>query len=309
MGKLVISGFADEISLDFDEQLRVVRELGMNYISLRSADGKMITDYSVDEFKDTLLARLEAAGVKISSMGSPIGKIKIDNDEDYERQLAELENLCQMCELAGCNYIRMFGFYMPDAAEGEAAPDPDAFEDAVVEKLQGFVKVAEQHKVTLIHENEKEIFGDIGRRCARLFERISSPYFKMAFDFANFVQCDEDTEACWEALREHVAYIHIKDALYTDSENVVFGTGDGKGPELLRRAIIDEGYEGFLTLEPHLVLFDTLSALETTDPTDVIKENKAKDGAEGYRMQFEALVNILLTMGLKQCGVGSYCTQ
>ena len=51
--------------------------------------------------------------------------------------------------------------------------------------------------------------------------------------------------------------------------------------ELLKQAICDEGYEGFLTLEPHLVLFDTLASLETEAAENVIKENKAKDGAEG----------------------------
>lgn len=40
MKDIYISGFADEISSSFDEQLKTVRELGMQYISLRSADRK-----------------------------------------------------------------------------------------------------------------------------------------------------------------------------------------------------------------------------------------------------------------------------
>ena len=39
---LMISGFSDEISSDFDTQLEVVSKLGMRYISLRGIDGKNI---------------------------------------------------------------------------------------------------------------------------------------------------------------------------------------------------------------------------------------------------------------------------
>ena len=94
-------------------------------------------------------------------------------------------------------------------------------------------------------------------------------------------------------LHEYVAYIHIKDAVAGNNENVVCGTGDGHIPELLKKAIREEGYKGFLTLEPHLVLFDSLQSLEQKAATDVIKENKAKDGADGYRIQYEALQGIL----------------
>ena len=98
---------------------------------------------------------------------------------------------------------------------------------------------------------------------------------------------------CWELLRDQVVYIHIKDAVASDKENVLCGTGEGKIKEILTRAIREEGYEGFLTLEPHLVLFDALQSLEVSDAESVIKENKAKDGAEGYSMQYHALKEIL----------------
>ena len=81
MKDIYISGFADEISSSFDEQLRTVRELGMQYISLRSADKKGIADFTVEEVKNDLLPRLQAAGVGVSSLGSPIGKVKIDDEE------------------------------------------------------------------------------------------------------------------------------------------------------------------------------------------------------------------------------------
>ena len=213
---IYISGFADEISPDFTEQLKTVTSLGMHYISLRSADGKNIAEYTPDEVREKLMPRLAQYGVKVSSIGSPVGKVGVE-----------------------------------------------------------------------------DIYGDTGARCRVIFEALASPHFRAAFDFANFVQCGEDTEKCWELLRPYIEYIHIKDAVSHDKENVLCGTGEGKIKALLTRAIRDEGYEGFLTLEPHLVLFASLQSLETEDAANIIKKNKAKDGAEGYAMQYHALREIL----------------
>ena len=287
---IVISGFADEIAPELDTQLKVVKELGMDHICLRAADGKGVADLTLEEFRDSILPRLNAAGVKLSSLGSPIGKIGIRAEEAYETQLKQLDTLCQICNLSGCKYIRMFSFWMPKDE------NPDDYTDLVLEKLAGFAKVAEKYDVILIHENEKDIYGDIGRRCKVILDRLASPHFKAAFDFANFVQCGEDTEVCWEMLKEHVVYIHIKDAEVGNNLNVLCGTGDGKIPQLLKKIIREDGYRGFLTLEPHLVVFSTFKALEAMDSAEVeahFAHSAAKDGAEGYAMQYHALMDIL----------------
>lgn len=284
--KIIISGFADEIHPDLDVQLKVVNELGMNHICFRAADGKGVADYTLEEVRESIKPRLDAAGVKVSSLGSPIGKIDIDDEDAYARQLKQLDTLCQICNLLDCKYIRMFSFWMVDK-------NPDEWKDEVLKKLKGFADIAAKYDVILLHENEKDIYGDIGSRCKIILDELASPHFKAAFDFANFVQCGEDTAQCWEMLKEHVVYIHIKDAIAGNKENVVCGTGDGKIPELLKKAIREDGYEGFLTLEPHLVLFATLQSLETEDASQVIATNKAKDGAEGYAMQYNALKAIL----------------
>ena len=284
---IIISGFADEISAQLDEQLKVVTGLGMNYISLRAADGKGIAEYTVEEVEEKILPRLNAAGVKVSSLGSPIGKVEIEDEEGFQKQLVQLDTLCQICKLLDCRYIRMFSFYIPKGK------NPDDYRETVLNKLKQFAAIAEKYDVVLIHENEKDIYGDIARRCKDVLDNVGSEHFKAAFDYANFVQCGEDTATCWELLKDNVAYIHIKDAVYGKGENVLCGTGDGKIPQLLEQAIVKEGYQGFLTLEPHLVLFDTLQSLEVVDATEVISENKAKDGAEGYTMQYNALKEIL----------------
>lgn len=290
MEKIWISGFADEISSDFDKQLSTVTRLGMRYISLRSADGKNVADYTPEEVETDLMPRLKAAGVGVSSLGSPIGKIAVEDEEAYQDHLEKLERLCKICKLLNCRYIRIFSFFIPEGQE------PERYCDIVIEKIKAFEAIARKYDAILIHENEKEIYGDVAERCLTLLKAVDSPYLRVAFDFANFVQCGEDPVRAWELLHEHVEYIHIKDAVSGSNENVVCGTGEGHISELLKRAIKEEGYQGFLTLEPHLVLFDALQSLEQKAATDVIKENKAKDGADGYRMQYEALQAILAAL-------------
>lgn len=287
---IIISGFADEICDDFRSQLKTVTELGMNHISLRSAGKKGIADFTVEEAKESLLPVLQEFGVKVSSIGSPIGKVGVMDEEGFARQLQQLETMCQLCQLLDCQYIRMFSFFIP---EGK---DPADYREIVLEKLQKFIALAKKYDVILIHENEKDIYGDIGTRCLDLMETLKDPHFVSAFDFANFVQCGEDTIQCWNLLQPYIRYIHIKDAVSENKENVVCGTGEGNIKVLLDRAINQEGYEGFLTLEPHLVLFGSLASLETTEAENIIKENKAKDGADGYGMQYRALCDILASI-------------
>ena len=197
-----------------------------------------------------------------------------------------LDTLCQISRLLDCQYIRIFSFYIPKEE------DADQYKDQVVSKLTEFAAIAEKYDIILLHENEKDIFGDIARRCHDILKGVASPHFKAIFDFANFVQCGEDTQECYDLLKDEIVYIHIKDAVSTDNQNVVCGTGEGKIPEILAQAI-HGGYEGFLTLEPHLVLFDSLKDLELEDATEIIKDNKGLDGAGGYKLQYESLVKIL----------------
>lgn len=287
MTQIKISGFADEIASDFREQLETVQKLGMTYICLRAANGKGIAEYTVDQVKNELVPVMDEFGVKVSSLGSPIGKVKLDDAEGRAKQVEQLHEICKIANLLDTKYIRCFSFYMDEEKSFESQ------RDAVMEGMKEFIAIAEEYDVILIHENEKDIYGDILERNIDLLENLAGPHFGAAFDFANYVQCGVDPEEAWDKTHQYVLYIHCKDAVYHDDDNVVFGTGDGKTREVLKRALVDEGFKGFMTLEPHLVLFDTLQSLEVKAADEVIKEDKAKDGADGYRMQYEAVTEIL----------------
>lgn len=283
---ITISGFSDEIAASLDEQIRVVKELGLHTISLRGIDGKNVGEYTCEEFEKEVYPRLCEQGIQVSSIGSPIGKVFINDEEGFHKQRLVLHECCKIANLLKCHYIRVFSFYIP---KGE---NPQDFECTVLQKMEEFVKIAESYDVVLLHENEKDIYGDIATRCFTLSQTLKSKSFKLIFDFANFVQVGENTIEAYHLLKSDIEYIHIKDAIYDKNENVVCGSGDGQIKKILTEAIFD-GYDGFLTLEPHLAMFDSLKDLELEDASEIIKENKAKDGATGYKMQLDALNEIL----------------
>ena len=266
----------------------MVNALGMKYVCLRTINGKSIAKYTVSEAEKKLVPALKEAGIGVSSLGSPIGKVNIDDDAAFETQLRQLDTLCKICKLLDCKYIRVFSFFVPQDK------DPAIYKDKVLSKLRQFVEIAEKHKIILLHENEKDIYGDIASRCRIIFDEIKSDYLKAAFDSANFVQCGENALEAYELLKDKVIYIHIKDALKDGGENVVCGTGDGQIPEVLRCAF-ENGYNGFLTLEPHLVLFSSMKSLEGALK---FKKAKAKNGADGYTKQYNALCEILNSLDI-----------
>lgn len=281
-----ISGFSDEIAGSLKAQIQGVKETGISYISIRNVNGKNICEYTPEDVKQQILPLLIGSGIKVSSIGSPLGKIQVDDEKEFRRQIVQAHNIAHIARILDCNFVRVFSFYLP---EGDT---PEKWRTVVFDKLKKFVDIFGSYGITVLHENEKEIYGDTAERCRELFENMHSPFFKGIFDFANFVQCNEETWRAYQILKKYIAYFHIKDALFKNKETVVCGQGDGEIKRILKDAF-ESGYQGFLTLEPHLVLFDGLGSLERKEADEIVKKNKAGSGLEAFRMQYSGLENIL----------------
>ncbi|WP_300715117.1 sugar phosphate isomerase/epimerase [uncultured Acetatifactor sp.] len=276
----LISGFADEIAGDVDTQFRVLGKLGIGYFEPRGIDGKNIANLT-DEEVERLKGKMKACGIKASSIGSPIGKVKLE--EDFEGHFRQFQRVVEIAGQLGAKYIRMFSFYHEGGAEwteGERAE--------VLSRLGRMIAYAAERDVVLLHENEKDIYGDTAERCADLMEELGCGHFRAVFDPANFVQCGQDTWEAFEKLKGHIAYLHIKDALLADGRVVPAGVGDGNVERILR-SLLEKGYDGFLSLEPHLGSFDGLKDLELDD-----KMLNLPPGGEGtFTLAFQALEGIL----------------
>ncbi len=276
--EITLSGFADEIHENLGEQIRVLKKLGMSHVEMRGVNGKGLVEYSMDEVKE-IKKQLDAEGIRLSSVGSPIGKIQIT--DDFAPHMELYKHTVDIAHAMETDYIRMFSFFMP---ENE---DYGQYKDPVMERLGKMVDYAKANDIILLHENEKDIYGDIAPRCLEIQKAFYGEHYKAVFDFANFVQCKQDTLEAYEMMKPYVAYIHIKDALWSDASVVPPGTGDGHLEEILRK-FKASGYQGFLSLEPHLSDFAGFSALEMN-----ASQKKKLNGEEAFTLAHDSLVKIL----------------
>lgn len=279
MEHIILSGFSDEIAPELDLQLAAIREWGLSHIELRAADGVNVSDFSTEKVKE-VKNKLAGAGVSVSSIGSPIGKIGVE--EDFAPHLEKLKRTLEIQKELGAPYLRMFSFYIP---QGRA---PEDFREEVLDRVGRMVEEAAAWDSVLLHENEKGIYGDNAPRCKELLDAFYGPHFKAVFDFANFVQVGQQTLPAYELLKPYVEYVHVKDAQWGTGAVVPAGQGDGHVKDILTD-LIGGGWKGFLSLEPHLTDFAGLAALEQ-DPQ---KRGSALDGKSAWKLALDSLQEIL----------------
>ena len=238
-----LSGFGDEVDTDPAIQAAVLLALGASYIEVRSAWGvnvSALTPEQVSELKELL----DAKGLKVSAVASPIGKVDISLPVEHE--VERLRQIISVAKGLDTNYIRIFSFF-----RGEAQT-PEEIRDDVITRMQALAAEAESAGVVLLHENEKDIYGDTPQRVLDIMESVDSPALRVAWDNANFVQVGVRpyTEG-YAMLRPYLEYLQVKDAIMATGEVVPSGQGDGELDSTIA-ALKADGYAGFASLEPHL---------------------------------------------------------
>src|SRR6266849_4213181 len=281
-----LSAFADEISANLDEQIAVLRSENIHFIDLRGAwDTNVLdlTDQQVTEIKQ----KLDAHGIGVSAIASPIGKVPIDTL--FNEHLQRFERAIALAQLFRTPFIRIFSFYPPAAKEHASTytqvadvesntsvttqinittahtrdtnvtsgekdlVDPERWRGEVLRRLRELTRRARNANLIMLHENEKDIYGDIIARCTDLLQSINDPHFQAILAPANFIQCEQTPYPdAYQELRPWLRYMHVKDAL-ADGTVVAAGEGVARWLEILHQLQTD-GYDGFFSLEPHLAI-------------------------------------------------------
>lgn len=282
MAQFLLSAFADEYSASFDEQIKGLLENGIKFMEIRGVNGKSIADVTPDEAKE-LKAKLDANGLAVSSMGSPIGKIPLDGD--FDAHLESLRRITELAHIFDCDRIRLFSFYIP---EGRT---PFSCRGEVMEKMGKMLDVAISENIFICHENERGIYGETSERCLDI-QRWFSGEIKCIFDHANFICCgDEPYPKAFEMLREHIFYLHIKDA---DAEKHMTpaGMGIGRIPETINSLrALDKTF--VLTVEPHLQVFKGIENLQNQSETAGKVVNHYRSSAEAFKAACDAIKSII----------------
>ena len=279
------TGFADEAAPDLATQIKATQELGWQYISARGIDGKNMHDLSDSEF-DTARGQLEDAGIRIAEIGSLIGSWSKSIDSDFDVTLGEVERCIPRMQRLGTQIVRIMSYAQEPWGE-------DQHEQERFRRLREITTRFTDAGITTAHENCMNWGGFSSAHTLRLIEEV--PGLKLIFDTGNPVfQKDRSysplalpsvarsddplalpsvarsegekssSDSCpwqdawqfYQAVREHIIHIHIKDCRNPVNDNqepeYVF-PGDGQA---YIPAIIDDlkksDYQGFIAIEPHV---------------------------------------------------------
>ena len=242
-----LSAFADEASKSLEGQIAAMQRNGISYLEVRGINGTNVSKLTEEE-ATAYAKQLTDAGIRVWSIGSPLGKVKIDCDfEEYKKTVA---HVCRMAQIFGTDKIRMFSVH--EAYESE---------ETVYAYLREMVKIAESYGVQLYHENEKKIFGDTVERVLKIRENVEG--LKYVYDPANYLEVGEDSAYSLGALHGLTDYFHIKDVVAATGQLVPAGYGDGFIGGIVER-ILASGKDFVMTLEPHLKVFEGYGQIDNT---------------------------------------------
>lgn len=278
-----LCAFADEASGELEGQIRALERNGISLLEIRNVNGKNVIDLT-DEEVAHCRELLDSHGIRVFSIGSPLGKAEIDTD--FDEYCGRVERTCRIANLFGCENIRVFSFY-------------HAYDkrDVVIAHLKAMAAIAQRYGVHLCHENEKEIYGDTPQRMTELLDAVDG--LCAVFDPANFVQVGVDTSAALDVLASRCRYFHIKDVIAETGEIVPAGEGDGSIEKLLSMVTGDR----VLTLEPHLTAF---SGYASIDSTELKNKYRFASNDESFDAAAAALKGMLARCGYREEN-GGYC--
>jgi len=243
-----ISAFADEIDPDPQKQIDILKQCGIRHIELRSilkTNVLDLTDLQVSELKSLL----DKNGFRLSAIGSPVGKTKID--EPFAPQLERFKRAVHLSRVFNTPNIRIFSYYLSEGG------DWDDWRREVLDRMWQKCALAAKANVRLVHENEHRIYGDSPERVKDLMETVREQLampatFGAVYDPANYVFCGYDPWQGWQLTKEFTVHFHIKDWVNGEEHGRLAGEGHGRIAEVMADAV-KRNYQGFATLEPHLL--------------------------------------------------------
>ncbi len=271
-----LCAFADESDKMVDGQIAALKRNEIDLIELRGLDGKNVSKLTEDEAKE-YAKRFDEAGIKVWSIGSPLGKVNIS--EDFGEYSKLVRHVCRLAKIFGTDKIRMFSFR--ESYESE---------EKVMENLRGMVAIAKEEGVSMYHENEKAIFGDTCERVLKIMDKVEG--LKFIYDPANFLEVGEKADTTLDTLHSKTDYFHIKDVIAESGTLVPAGHGDGKIFELIARITDDK----VLTLEPHLKVFEGFNEI---DGTEMKNKFHFASNEEAFDAAVNALKDVLCKAGYK----------
>ncbi len=256
---MYFTGIADESAVDLSGQIHATKELGWRHIESRNIGGTNIHDLSKDDF-DQACGELESAGIAINCFASAIGNWAKRIDEPFDSSLEEARRAIPRMKRLGTKLIRVMSFAVLDGRGPE-----DQMEEERFERMRTLVKMFKDEGLQPVHENCMNYGGMGWGYTLRLLENV--PGLSLVFDTGNPVFSADrmKPEPCskqsswefYEKVKEHISYVHVKDAKMADGEDDPVYTYPGEGDGDVKRILADllaSGYDGGISIEPHMAV-------------------------------------------------------
>jgi sugar phosphate isomerase/epimerase len=156
-------------------------------------------------------------GLNVSSIGSPIGKVKLLNVDDgtankyvpFKRYLAkDVQMACELAHAFETKLIRGFSFYHPRGSDArEHLPQ-------VVEQLGQIAETCHRSDLTFGLEIEANLVGQSGELLAEIHRQVNHPALVLIFDAGNIVTQGCTPDEVYQQyldMKKGMGWMHIKD--------------------------------------------------------------------------------------------------
>ena len=254
---MYLTGFADEAAVGIEGQIRATLELGWKNIESRNIGGKNIHDLPDGEF-DRMAELLKDSGVSINCFGSAIANWGKLITEPMDSSLAETRRAIPRMQRLGAKLVRIMSF----AVLKDRAPH-DQMEEERFKRVRVLHAMFNDAGITPVHENCMNYGGMGWQYTLRLLENV--PGLKLVYDTGNPVFTPDyakpqpwPRQSGWEFyshVKDHVAYVHIKDGIWHEEsqkqEFTFAGEGHGDVRPIMKDLMV-RGYDGGISIEPHL---------------------------------------------------------
>ncbi len=278
-----ISGISDEAARDIDGQIKAHQQLGWKHIEIRNIEGTNLTDISDEQFK-TVQGKLEAAGMQVSCFASQLANWSRPISGDFVIDKEELERAIPRMQALGTPFIRCMSYPNADPEWEE-----QKWKDEVVSRLKTLADMAQQGGVTLVHENCNG-WGGIGpNETNELLQEVGSDHLQLVFDTGNPAQYEQDAWEYYQAVKERIVYVHIKDYHQPEFKGDERACFPGEGACYVKEILSDligSGYSGGISIEPHI-------ASVVHQHKDIENPQMAYDTYVEYGQKLEALIQAL----------------
>lgn len=254
-------GIGDEAATLIDGQIQATRELGWKFIELRGVTVPGFPQANFHDLPDAAfdlaVAKLEAAGLDVYCFGSTVMNWAKKVSDPFELTLAEVQRALPRLQRLGTRYIRIMSF----------KPEEDSWKipAEVFHRVREVTKRLLDAGIQPVHENCMNHGGMSWQHARDLLDKC--PGLQWAFDTANPVfnpdrarpkpWPKQDPWEFWTNIRDCVAHIHIKDAVWNPARNDADycwpGEGRGRVRDILQDACA-RGYDGGVSIEPHMVV-------------------------------------------------------